>query len=105
MGKDFLVKRSRIFLLLLLMNTLVHCPKNVEKKYNISCSSVDEGAHVWVGKDFLMKLPLHPKCEEEKNIFFPRILQCDSAVTSFSQAFFEEVNFYFKFKLMICGAA
>ena len=32
-----------------------HCPKDAEKKYNISSSSVDGGAQVWVGKDFLEK--------------------------------------------------
>ena len=42
MGKDFLMK-------------IHHCPTDAEKKYNISSSSVDGGAQVWVGKDFLEK--------------------------------------------------
>ena len=42
MGKDFLMK-------------IRHCPTDAEKKYNISSSSADGYARVWVGKDFLVK--------------------------------------------------
>ena len=42
MGKDFLMK-------------IHHCPTDAEKKYNISSASVDGGARVWVGKDFVVK--------------------------------------------------
>ena len=32
-----------------------HRPTDTEKRYNISSSSVDGGAHVWVDEDFLVK--------------------------------------------------
>ena len=83
-------KRSRIFLIFLLMHKLCLGGQGFssEEKYNISSSSLDGGAHVWVGKDFL----------EKRSRIFLLLLLMEGLVSGWAKIFYRrEVKYFFFF--------